>query len=99
MIVRFTPRALAEARRVRRWWRQHRPAAAEVFDRELNAAVALIQSSPTIGGVYPTASDLGIEIRRLLMARTENHLYYTLHEDALVILSIWGAPRERGPGL
>jgi plasmid stabilization system protein ParE len=35
MSLRFTPQALADAKRIKTWWRQNRPAAPDAFDQEL----------------------------------------------------------------
>ena len=37
--------------------------------------------------------------RRVLMPTTQNHVYYAVRENEIVVLSVWGAPRERGPKL
>ncbi len=46
---------------------------------------------------YPSAFD--VVVRRVLMAKTNNHVYYAVHEGEVVVLSVWGAPRRRGPKL
>lgn len=97
MKVRFSPRALSEAKRIKTWWQANRPAAPDAFDDETAAAIEQIRSAPMIGRVYPAA--LGATVRRLLMPTTQNHLYYTVAPDEVVILSVWGAPRRRGPKL
>lgn len=33
------------------------------------------------------------------MKRTHNHVYFAVHEGVILIVSIWGAPRRRGPKL
>jgi P2-related tail formation protein len=35
MSLRFTPQALADAKRIKTWWRQNRPGAPDAFDQEL----------------------------------------------------------------
>ena len=34
MTLRLTPRALAEAKRIKSWWRRHRVAAPDLFEQE-----------------------------------------------------------------
>jgi plasmid stabilization system protein ParE len=97
MNVRFTPRALAEAKRKKTWWQEHRSASPGLFDEEVAAAIEQIRSTPSIGTIYPAAFE--VVVRRLLLPKTQNHLYYTVREDELVVLSVWGAPRARGPKL
>ncbi|MBX3224455.1 MAG: hypothetical protein KF795_28320 [Labilithrix sp.] len=97
MRFRFTPRAEAEAEREQAWWREHRPDAPEVFANELAQAIGQIVRRPTAGAIYPsTFPDV---VRRVLLTKTRNHVYFTVHEDEIVILSVWGAPRRRGPKL
>ena len=47
MRVRITPEALAQLEERKRWWRQHRDKAPDLFDREFVAATERIASSPT----------------------------------------------------
>jgi hypothetical protein len=59
----------------------------------------MLAERPTAGVPYPTAKRPGL--RRLLMPKTEYHLYFALEgeETLIVIHSVWGARRERGPKL
>lgn len=79
------------------WWQQNRPIAPNLFDDEMTLAVEQMRTSPTVGVVYP--SSFGRTVRRVLMPETKNHLYYTVRENGIVVLSAWGAPRGRGPKL
>jgi plasmid stabilization system protein ParE len=97
MNVRLTPRALSEAERLQTWWRENRPASPDLFDEEMADAIERIRTKPGIGTVYPVS--FGLTVRRVLMATTQNHVYYAVREDEVVVLSVWGAPRERGPKL
>jgi hypothetical protein len=38
-------------------------------------------------------------VRRVCLPKTKNHVYDAVEGDEIVVLSIWGAPRERGPRL
>ena len=96
MKLRLTPRALGEAKRIKSWWRTHRDAH-HLFDEELTRTLDTILATPTIGAPY--ASDLEVGVRRVLMRKTRNHIYYTVHDDQVVILSIWGTPHKHGPKL
>ena len=97
MRLRLTPRALDEAKRKKSWWLQNRPAVPDLFEQELIAAFDSIAATPTIGAEYP--ADLGVDVRRVLMPKTRNHVYFAASGDEVVILSVWGAQRARGPKL
>jgi plasmid stabilization system protein ParE len=98
MSLRFTPRALVEAKRMKSWWRRNRPAAPDAFEQELNAALDRIVQAPRLGKLYEQG-DLGVPVRRVLLPRTLNHIYYAMAGDDVVVLSVWGAQRGRGPKL
>jgi len=49
--VRFAPRALAEAKRRKTWWLKNRPAAPELFELELGAALSTFMTTPIMGTV------------------------------------------------
>lgn len=89
MRVRLTPRALLEIERKATWWRRERPAAASLFEDELVAKVAQALVQPNLGSIYKEEG--GVTIRRLLLPRTRNHVYYVVDGDELVVLSAWGA--------
>jgi plasmid stabilization system protein ParE len=97
MMVRLAPRALSEAERLKTWWQRNRPTSPDLLVEELAAAIDQIRSAPTVGAVYP--SSFGRTVRRLLMPKTKNHVYYLVGESEVVVLSVWGAPRGRTPKL
>ncbi len=96
MRVRFTPRALREAERKKEWWRENRDESA-LFDDELAETLKQIAETPTLGSFVP--SGLDVPIRRVLMTKTANHLYFTSTEAESVVLAVWGAARRRRPKL
>jgi plasmid stabilization system protein ParE len=98
MNLRFTPRALAEAKRIKTWWSEHRKGSPDLFETELGAALERIVATPNIGSVYEGAN-LEVPVRRVLLPRTKNHVYYAIEETVVVVLSIRGAPKGRGPKL
>jgi hypothetical protein len=53
---------------------------------------------PCLGSVYEQAN-LDVEVRRLLMPKTHNHVYYAVTATEIVVLTVWGAPKGRGPKL
>lgn len=97
MKLRFAPRALAEAKRKKTWWLTNRPAAPDLFEQELKATLGSILTTPALGAEYP--SRFAVHVRRVLMPRTRTHVYFTVRDDEVVILSVWGAQRAKGPNL
>jgi plasmid stabilization system protein ParE len=94
--VRFTPRALAEAKRIKSWWRKNRPAAPDAFEEELSAALDRIVRAPGSGRLYEEGN-LGVAVRRVLLPKTLNHVYYAVDGEDVVVLSVWGALHSGGP--
>ena len=78
------------------WWRRNRPAAPDLFEEELNATLGLIVATPELGSVFEQ-DDLDVEVRRVLMSRTRNHVYYSVTATEVVVHTVWGAPLGRGP--
>ena len=70
MNVRITPRALAEAKRIKTWWRHHRLGNPVLFENELEVALERIVAKPDIGTPYE-GSQLKVPVLRLLMPRTK----------------------------
>jgi hypothetical protein len=81
-------------------WRENRPEAPDLFYREVADAVTRLESAAaTIGAPYITAS--GRRMRRLLLAETEQHVYFSIDSarSEVIVHTIWGARRGRGPRL
>ena len=99
MKLRITPRARSQARGRRAWWVDHRPAAPDLFDEELAQTLHLVRETPETAVRWPTARNP--ELRRILMPKTHNHVYFYVDEPraAVVIVTVWGAARGRGPKL
>ena len=93
----MTPRALAEAKHAKTWWKRNRPAAPRLFEEEFRAAIAMIKTAPIVG--VPYEAEVGVPVRRVLLQRSAYHVYFGLKDRELVILSVWGARRGRGPKL
>ena len=81
------------------WWRAHRPATADLFEREFLEAVTLIAERPELFPVAVKAR--GRTVHRVLMERTSCHLYYEIDEAAgiIKIVSAWGAVQGKPPRL
>jgi plasmid stabilization system protein ParE len=98
MRLRLARRALADAKRKKAWWQRNRPDTADLFEHELEATLERIVASPAIG--QPVEQRGGdVWVRRWLMAKTGNHVYYAIEGTEIVVLAIWGAPRGREPKL
>lgn len=98
MKLEIAPRALREAERSARWWRENRPAARMLFDEELRRALDQIRAAPQLGSAYEVMP--GREHRRLLMPETRYHVYYrVVGSERVRVVAIWSAVRGRGPRL
>lgn len=96
MKVVFTADARRAVRALDTWWREHRDHI-DLFERELEEAVAEIGAMPDVLAIY-AATRRGL-IRRLLMRKTNHHVYF-VHDTAagiVRVLAVWGAARRRGP--
>jgi plasmid stabilization system protein ParE len=97
--ARFSPRALRRMKVVATWWRQNRRAVPTLFDDELDAAIDRLKDRPDSGAVYQTIG--GEIIRRTLLPKSAQYVYYAVDtvNEVIVIYTIWGARRGRGPKL
>jgi hypothetical protein len=98
--TRLTAPARRQADRLDRWWREHRPGVADLFARELDAVRRLIDDAPEMVG-SPYLERHGTLVRRILLPKTNNHVYYEIDRvnGVVMILAVWGAPKGRGPKL
>ena len=99
MKIEIGKRASRQVERASSRWQEFRPSAPFLFEQELEEALRLLLTTPKLGVPYPTARRPGL--RRLLLRKTEYHVYYALEreETVIVIHSLWGARRGRGPTL
>ncbi len=93
-----TPRARIHLDRAITWWREHRPSARDLLEREYAAVLDLLETTPRCGEPYEEARR---PVRRVLLPRTKYYVYYELDmkRDLIKILMIWSAVRGRGPRL
>ncbi|HKE15566.1 MAG TPA: type II toxin-antitoxin system RelE/ParE family toxin [Kofleriaceae bacterium] len=96
MKVRFSARALAEAKRIKTWWRRNRRAAPHPFEQELKAALARIRATPDRGIAYQPGR-FEVPVRRALLPRSRHHVYYAAEQRVAVVLSVWGAQQGQDP--
>ncbi len=99
MKIEIAKRASHQVERASSWWQENRPHAPLLFEHEFEEALRRLESMPRSGLLYPTARRP--TLRRLLLPKTEYHVYFALERDetVLVVYSVWGARRERGPKL
>jgi plasmid stabilization system protein ParE len=97
--VKFSPRARRRVKVLSSWWKANRPSAPRLFDEELEQAVERLKSQPTLGLVYQALD--GEVVRRMLLSGTQQHVYYVVNDEqgVVVIYTIWGGRRGRGPKL
>jgi plasmid stabilization system protein ParE len=97
--LRVSGRAKARIRHQDEWWRSHRLDAPDLFKEELAVTFSRIARHTKVR--RPHTQIEGEPVWRVFMPRTEQHVYYTVNEaaDEIVIETVWGARRKRGPKL
>ncbi len=95
----FSPEAEQDAEEIDAWWRENRLDAPRLFAEELAGTCDEIRRKPLI--LKPYREQSGVVIRRWLLRRTEQHVYYAadMQAETITVLRIWGARRKRGPKL
>jgi plasmid stabilization system protein ParE len=94
--VVFHPRAVEDVMRIEMWWTANRPAARDLFQRELETTLTAVAGSPMLGAIS-TADDEFPDVHRILMRRTRYYVYYRVIGDVLEVLAIWHTARGGGP--
>lgn len=99
MKLKIAPRAANDAERHARWWLRNRELASLLFEQELRGALDKIKKSPHVGVVYKGRRDR--IYHRVLMPKTQFHVYYRILEKESVIrvVTIWSTARRRAPKL
>ena len=99
MSFRFkvSARADRQIRAAAKWWAKNRAGAPAIFARDLATAFDLIEEFPYAGEVVPHR--LVANLRRILLGRSQYHLYYVAHpSDSVVeVLALWHASRGTRP--
>jgi plasmid stabilization system protein ParE len=95
----FSAQMQQQIRRADSWWREHRPAAGDLFASELQGALDLLSEHPLAGKGIAIPGYL--DIRRLDLRRTR---YFVLYEydaatDTVFVDAVWSSLRGRGPRL
>lgn len=96
MKIKLTRRAERRIEIVDQYWRQHRLEAPDLLKQELNGARLLLAQDPYAGAAIVVG---GRQLRRLLLPRTEQWLYYGVRpkQQLIVVHTLWGARRGREP--
>ena len=99
MKISVSHRARVRIRAQDDWWRNERRDAPELFKQELAIAFERILRAPRVRSPYGRIENE--PVWRILMPRTEQHVYYTVDDaaDEIVIETVWSARRRRGPKL
>ncbi len=99
MKLRVGKRAQQQAKKIEAWWVEHRPAAPNLFTDELERTFHYLVQVRDAGVPWPTPRRP--TLRRILMPRSRNHVYFVIEEPAATVhvLALWGAPRATTPKL
>lgn len=99
MKLEISPRALHEIERKAASWANHSTISPGLFWHEVEEAGKRLVIEPYAGRRW--VSPKGRVMMRLLLPRTQNHLYYTYEpeQQLLRIWCLWGARRGREPKL
>ncbi len=95
-IVSSAARAIAEAAE---WWVANRPKAPDAFAVELERALQLLASQPSIGAQARNVKLAGL--RRIHLSRVHYYLYYRMISEPMTIeiLALWHTKRGASPDL
>lgn len=93
--IRIAASAMASIERASRWWRKNRREAPLLFDRELNAALDLLEVHPEIGNraTHPLHGD----VRVVVLQRSRYRLTYQLHESTQQVWIVQARHTSRRP--
>lgn len=95
-IVSSAARAIVEAAE---WWASNRSKAPDAFAVELERALQLLASQPSIGAQARNVKLTGV--RRIHLPRVHYHLYYRVVSEPMTveILALWHTKRGTSPDL
>lgn len=96
VIISSAARAIVEAAE---WWVANRPKAPDAFAVELERALQLVASQPSIGAQARNVKLAGV--RRLHLPRVHYHLYYRVIAEppTVEVLALWHTKRGTSPNL
>jgi plasmid stabilization system protein ParE len=90
--VELSAEAEAQVKRIDAWWRENRQAAPDLFADELEQALLALTATPGLGVRYAPKPN----VRRLLLRRTQYHLYVVEEAARVYVVAVWSAYRGRG---
>ena len=98
MKIKVTRRAERRIEIVDRYWRTNRLEAPDLLKQELSGARLTLAQDPYAGTAVVIG---GRQVRRLLLTRTKQWLYYTIQPKLglIIVQTLWGARRGRDPKL
>ncbi len=97
--VEITSRARAQVLEISRWWRANRGLRPGLFGDEFRTARRQLARFPLTGPNYDAPGFT--HVRRLLLVRTQHHVYYLLDDalKAVIIVAVWHTARGDEPPL
>ena len=96
MKVELSEEADEQVQEIDAWWREHRRAAPDLFTDEPDGALLTLGEMPTLGTIYQAGRRT---VRRLLLRRTQYHLYFVQETERVYVLAVWSAFRGQAPKL
>ena len=94
--VELSEEAHAQVTEIDTWWRENRDAAPDLFTTELGNALTMLERAPSLGTPYEAGTR---RVRRLLLRRTQYHVYFVEEADRLFVIAVWSVFRGRAPKL
>jgi plasmid stabilization system protein ParE len=96
VLVRVSARASTRIKKIDEWWRNSRDTS-DLFKDELAEACKRIARAPKQRAPYATIA--GRPVWRVLLPKSEQHVYYTIDDtrSEVVVETVWGARRGGGP--
>ena len=95
MRVELSDEAQHQVSGIDTWWRENREKAPNLFAEELEAALGLLESVPSLGATYDESKG----VRRVLLKKTGYHVYFVQRADVLTVVAVWAGRRKHGPPL
>ena len=97
LALSIVPNAEQQIRKAADWWWQNRRSAYDLFNDQLQHGFDFATTHPNAS---IRARDVELpNVRRILLARIQYHLYYTVEGDVVKVLAFWHARRGTPPNL
>lgn len=95
--IRISARAAAQIHKAAAWWQLNRPAAPGAVRIDVDETLRLLSMQPGIGAPFPAKRST--DVRRVLVSRIRNFIYYRVTSGNVDVLAFWHASRGSGPSL